>query len=307
MRLVEPQVHLEVLTDGRATWVFDAPAAKSAEEQTAPSNSTSGNGTSSNAGIAIGNFEIVDGSLTYLDAGSKTNEVINDIDVTLEAASLVSGPFRAQGSLVAKSMRLGINAEIGEIVGGRTFPLDLGVTVGGESAKLSLAGTVLNLEEAPRFRGTMKLESPDIGKVVSALADGAALPAPLSQSLLMNGTLDASAAALALDPTLLAELLGRVELRELLDADVVASTSRQLQHLADDRLAPDELIDSPNYRAARVFAANARRAGLPVSKIPMPIDWNYALDETRWLQETADKHGFPHGVVFQVDLADVQD
>ena len=29
-----------------------------------------------------------------------------------------------------------------------------------------------------------------------------------------------------------------------------------------------------------------------------------ALDESRWLQETADKHGFPHGIVFQVDLAD---
>ncbi len=29
-----------------------------------------------------------------------------------------------------------------------------------------------------------------------------------------------------------------------------------------------------------------------------------ALDETRWLQETADKHGFPHGIVFQVDLSD---
>ncbi|MDJ0467358.1 GMC oxidoreductase [Rhodococcoides fascians] len=45
--------------------------------------------------------------------------------------------------------------------------------------------------------------------------------------------------------------------------------------------APDELIGTPNYQAARVFAANARRAGLPVSKIPMPIDWNFALDETR--------------------------
>lgn len=45
--------------------------------------------------------------------------------------------------------------------------------------------------------------------------------------------------------------------------------------------APDELIGTPNYRAARVFADNARRAGLPVSKIPMPIDWNFALDETR--------------------------
>src|SRR6266568_4878685 len=34
--------------------------------------------------------------------------------------------------------------------------------------------------------------------------------------------------------------------------------------------APDRLIDSPNYLAARVFAEHARQAGLPVSKIPMP-------------------------------------
>ncbi|MDZ4270016.1 MAG: ATP-dependent helicase, partial [Mycobacterium sp.] len=47
------------------------------------------------------------------------------------------------------------------------------------------------------------------------------------------------AAALALDPTLLAELLGRVELRELLDADVVTSTHRQLQHLTEERYARD--------------------------------------------------------------------
>jgi ATP-dependent Lhr-like helicase len=47
------------------------------------------------------------------------------------------------------------------------------------------------------------------------------------------------AAALSLDSTLLAELLGRVELRELLDAEIIAATGRQLQHLADDRLARD--------------------------------------------------------------------
>ncbi|MGB7361660.1 MAG: NAD(P)-binding protein, partial [Rhodococcus sp. (in: high G+C Gram-positive bacteria)] len=38
-------------------------------------------------------------------------------------------------------------------------------------------------------------------------------------------------------------------------------------------VAPDELIASPNYAAPRAFAANARRLGLPVQKIPMPIDW----------------------------------
>lgn len=47
------------------------------------------------------------------------------------------------------------------------------------------------------------------------------------------------AAALSLDSVLLAELLGRVELRELLDPQVIASTARQLQHLSDDRQARD--------------------------------------------------------------------
>jgi ATP-dependent Lhr-like helicase len=47
------------------------------------------------------------------------------------------------------------------------------------------------------------------------------------------------AAALSLDTALLAELLGRVELRDLLDSEVVAATHRQLQHLADDRKARD--------------------------------------------------------------------
>ena len=30
------------------------------------------------------------------------------------------------------------------------------------------------------------------------------------------------------------------------------------------------------------------------------------LEETRWLQAVADKHGFPHGIVSNIDLADPQ-
>ncbi|WP_456071413.1 GMC oxidoreductase [Gordonia pseudamarae] len=44
-------------------------------------------------------------------------------------------------------------------------------------------------------------------------------------------------------------------------------------------VAPDRLINSANYKVAREFAKRVRRAGLPLAKIPMPIDWNYALAE----------------------------
>ncbi|QQG98267.1 ATP-dependent helicase [Mycobacteroides chelonae] len=47
------------------------------------------------------------------------------------------------------------------------------------------------------------------------------------------------AAALSLDTGLLAELMGRVELRELLDPAVIETTEKQLQHLADERKARD--------------------------------------------------------------------
>ncbi|WOX05145.1 GMC oxidoreductase [Microbulbifer pacificus] len=43
--------------------------------------------------------------------------------------------------------------------------------------------------------------------------------------------------------------------------------------------APDELINSPNYEVARIFAQRVEKAGYEVEKIPMPIDWDFALRE----------------------------
>lgn len=85
---------------------------------------------------------------------------------------------------------------------------------------------------------------------VRVLEAETARPSPFASSLLFGYVgafmyegdtplAERRAAALSLDSTLLAELLGRVELRELLDADVIAATGRQLQHLSEDRAARD--------------------------------------------------------------------
>ena len=77
-----------------------------------------------------------------------------------------------------------------------------------------------------------------------------ATPSPFAASLLFgyvgafmyegdSPLAERRAAALSLDSVLLAELLGRVELRELLDPQVIATTTRQLQHLSADRQARD--------------------------------------------------------------------
>jgi ATP-dependent helicase Lhr and Lhr-like helicase len=75
-------------------------------------------------------------------------------------------------------------------------------------------------------------------------------PSPFARSLLFgyvaaflyegdSPLAERRAQALSLDPTLLAELLGRTELRELLDASVILRTEAELQRLAPDRQARD--------------------------------------------------------------------
>ena len=192
VQLIEPQVFLEVLADGRATWTLLPPKEPKLEvdQQTDANAPESITKKDSGPAITLGNFEIVNGSVTYQDAGAKTTEKIADINLTVAAASLTAGPFRADGNLILRGLRLGVNANIGEIVGGRTFPIDLSIMVGGDSAKVSLAGTVIGLDHDPRFRGELNVASANIGGVVSALADGADLPTPLSQSFTLAGNMD---------------------------------------------------------------------------------------------------------------------
>ncbi|RNL49998.1 DNA glycosylase AlkZ-like family protein [Arthrobacter oryzae] len=111
-------------------------------------------------------------------------------------------------------------------------------------------------------------------------------PSPFAKSLLFgyvaqflyegdSPLAERRAAALALDSTLLNELLGRVELRELLDASVIDGTERELQRLTPDRkvrglegvadllrllgpLTPDEV-------AARLEAVTAESAPAPAA------------------------------------------
>ena len=63
----------------------------------------------------------------------------------------------------------------------------------------------------------------------------------------------------------------------LLDAVYYPRVARMLRL----ETAPDELIRSSTYRASRIFAQHVDRAGYPLSKVPMPIDWSYALRELR--------------------------
>ena len=88
------------------------------------------------------------------------------------------------------------------------------------------------------------------GRRIRMVEAETAAPSPFAKSLLFHYVgafmyegdaplAERRAQALALDSSLLAELLGQADLRELLDPQVVAETERELQRLAPDRRAGD--------------------------------------------------------------------
>ncbi|MDD4866223.1 MAG: ATP-dependent helicase, partial [Mycobacterium sp.] len=127
----------------------------------------------------------------------------------------------------------------------------------------------------------VELMSGIAGRRVRVLETETARPSPFAASLLFgyvgafmyegdSPLAERRAAALSLDSTLLAELLGRVELRELLDPDVIAATGRQLQHLSPDRYARDaeavaDLLRLLGPLTQEEVAARAAAGGTDVS------------------------------------------
>jgi len=111
------------------------------------------------------------------------------------------------------------------------------------------------------------------------------IPSPFARSMLFgyvaafmyegdSPLAERRAAALSLDPALLAELLGRAELRELLDPAVIELTERELQRLVPERHAKDAegVVDTLRMLGPLTVAELAERCvaelGVPGLAVP---------------------------------------
>ena len=194
VRLVEPRIYLEVLADGRSTWEIVPPSTNTEErdQQTAEGAEPTPVDNNSAPAIVIDAFEIVNGHISYEDPASDVSETVESINMQIAAASLTSGPYNLEGNLLARDLRLNIDADIGTIVEGRTFPVDASFGIGGDSAKIRMNGTVIGLDVAPRFTGNLAVTAEDIAALADAFAPGMDLPPPLSQRFSLSGNIDAS-------------------------------------------------------------------------------------------------------------------
>ncbi|PPR73127.1 MAG: hypothetical protein CFH03_01002 [Alphaproteobacteria bacterium MarineAlpha3_Bin2] len=193
VKLVNPEIELEVLPDGRRNWVFDVGGQKTATGNTAsvPLPTGAAPAPGSVPPIALDNVSIVNGTLTYRDTKGGILERVEKINATFAAASL-AGPFESAGGVKIRGVPLNYNLNVGEIIHARTVPfnLQLGMTPG--ALALQMSGTLVGIADAPKVKGKIKGEGTSLAAVIQAIRPGA-LPGPLNQAFAIEAAVTVGA------------------------------------------------------------------------------------------------------------------
>ena len=260
VRLVRPEIALEIAADGRPNWAF-APPATGAEPSAAPADKTTVEADDSGGGpaVVIQAVRIEDGTVTYVDARDGTRERVEAIDATLGAESL-RGPFRGEGSLRLRGTALAFDGTLGRI-DAAAAPAWIALRLPDAKTRLVLAGEVRPGGDNPGFTGKVEIEADRLASLATALApDAPPLPAA---ALRLEGQIAADRTRVALDD--LAVKLG--------DADIFGAASVALGTpvradlvLTVGRLRLDpwlDALDRPASAPATGQASGDRAASAP--------------------------------------------
>lgn len=178
--LIRPVISLERLADGTANWEIKQPSGGEI------SGSGSNGGTA--AAVSLDGADIIDGILEFRDAASGQVHRVEDLDAKIAASSL-SGPFSANGSLIYQGLKAGFEINLGDIDAGRAAAAAAVLEITDAGGSVSFDGTA-DLDGGPEIRGDLALKSDSLAKFVeviaSALRIDTATPPGLAQAVDMT-------------------------------------------------------------------------------------------------------------------------
>lgn len=193
--LVEPVITLEVLPDGRRNWDFkpgQKPAAAESGTE-APEAPAKGGGA---VGVEIESFSIENGTLTYLDTQKGTIERVEKLNAEIAASSL-SGPFSAEGSLVARGIKLAFDGDVGRL-DGTEIPVKLALDLPDADAGVKVTGALSAPTADGKLTGKLEAQADSLARVAQFAGATGPLPPPLAQEFSAAANLSASAQAVTL-------------------------------------------------------------------------------------------------------------
>jgi len=285
IKLVRPEIALEILADGRGNWEFSPPggsASQAARGASATLGQSGGAGgpfgqaggdSGSGAIVRLDNFSIEDGTLTFRDAAKGAEERLTGINATVAAASL-RGPFESAGRLVVRGIPLTYDATVEKIVQGRTLPLSVNIGSAPDGSKLRITGTVVGLQDKPSFKGHIKAEGKSLAGLIRDVAAGGPLPGLLAQPFSAEGVVVASAKSADIKDLILrlgeAKAAGGVSLK--LDGKIKAVSTLQVDHVDLDKWLslPAYQPKAPAKTTAR--SANQEQSATPRGKASIALD-----------------------------------
>jgi len=184
VRLIQPLLVLEILSDGQANWHFEGTDGNSAAAM-------EGGGQTSPA-LSLDKLAIEDAVLIYRDRRTNFEERIEAISLDGSAASL-QGPFHFTGTASARGLPLGFDVSVDTMADGKPVGIRLGLKLAGDKAEAGFSGRVEALETEPRLSGQLSLSASDVAALQAAVLKGGAPSPILSQPLQLKASVEASA------------------------------------------------------------------------------------------------------------------
>ncbi len=185
--LVQPQISLERLADGRVNWAFSEPTEDLPPADTTPPPTDGGFALPP---IAFNNISIEDGTIIFRDARTGDVRRFERINATVAAGSL-QGPFRAEGSFNAVGVPFGLSAEIGRLAEDRAIPVSAAANINGRGIEAEFSGVVSGFPIEPRLSGRLSGQGSELADVLGGLV-GSRPPALRDAELTFAGDLSAN-------------------------------------------------------------------------------------------------------------------
>jgi AsmA protein len=204
--LIEPEFHLEVDAEGRPNWALgeeeaaptEAPPQEEAAGETEAPPEAAGGMRLPVSEVKLGDIRIENGSLTYADARSGTEERIEAINLDLDLPDL-RGPLEAKGSLGYKGETVAFGLAVErplDLIQGGSSP----VRVNSEAPDLALTFEgALDNAKTPAATGMVELNVTSIRDLAAWLAKPLTFEGEGLRTLRIAGKLTGSPTRIAFD------------------------------------------------------------------------------------------------------------
>ncbi len=170
--LIEPEILLEELPDGRRNWEFQPSEAASTDASAGQAGDAAPSDGGGLAGqIRFDRVEIEGGSLVI--ATPDFNDRIDDLDAQISADTL-HGPYSIAGTAKVRGLAPRFNIAVGRLVTDGASSLSFEAFLG--DAVLQFSGALSNHPGGSSLRGNLRVEGQSLSALASEMAGDAAAP-----------------------------------------------------------------------------------------------------------------------------------